>query len=143
MSLSPTELVHHWFDQVWNGDNPAAILELMMPDAVAHGLGPEPIRGAEQFQQFYGVFRSAFQRVHVAVEEVIESGDVAAYRARVSATPRDGRPPYRFEGAGFVRVEGGRIAEGWNFYDFAGLLVQAGSLAPTAMQTMLEEHAAL
>ena len=119
-----------------------AIRELMSADVRSHGLGRE-IAGVQQFEDFYRSFRSAFPRVDVAVEHVVEFGNEAAYRGHVTVTPRGGGPAHTIEGAGFVRTEEGRIVEGWNYYDFLGLLVQAGKVHPATMQGMLEAYAAV
>jgi hypothetical protein len=53
MSQTPDAIARQWFKEVWNEGNEAAIDRLLHPDAVAHGLTPEPIRGPAAFKPFY------------------------------------------------------------------------------------------
>lgn len=142
MADSPAVLIQRWFDEVWNQDNESAIHSLMAPHVRTYGLAPGAIEGADQFREFYRGFRGAFDRVEVALDHVQETGDHVAYRGRAVVTMRGDGKRYEFEGAGFARFEDGRIVEGWNYWDFLGLLVQSGAVPGDAMQSMMLKAAA-
>ncbi len=38
MALTPAEVLHTWFERVWNQADESAIDELLHPTAIAHGL---------------------------------------------------------------------------------------------------------
>jgi predicted ester cyclase len=135
--MTNTELVHRWFEQLWNQGNEAVIEEIMTADCVAHGLGGPDVVGPEAFRQFYHGFRASFPAVHVEIQDVVDGGDRVAVRARVEMTDNAGRGPLHFTGGGFIRIENGRFAECWNEWDFLGLLTQMGAVPQEAMARAL------
>ena len=137
---TPNEaLARRWFDEVWNNDNEAAIDEMMVPDVVAHGLGPS-FTGRDNFHVFYRQFRESFASVRVTLDRVIDAGDECAFRGHAEATTKNGER-YTFDGAGFIRVQDGRIVEGWNFWDFLDLAIQTRAVPSTAMEDALRSAA--
>ena len=130
-------LARRWFVRVWNQKNAATIDEMMAPNCVIHGLSEEreTMRGPAQFRRFYDPFRSAFPDIHIEVDDVLLDGRQTA--ARISATgthtgeglgiPPTGRP-VRATGIIIMRWDdNGRIVEGWNEFDAAGMLRQIGA----------------
>ena len=57
--LSPVEVNRQWYEEMWNRRREELIDVLMAPDAVAHGLGPQPIQGAAGFKPFFRAFIDA------------------------------------------------------------------------------------
>ena len=55
--MTPDAVARRWFKEVWNEGNESAIDRLMHPDAVAHGLAGEAIRGPEGFKGLFRTFR--------------------------------------------------------------------------------------
>lgn len=133
-------LTRRWFEEVWNNDNEDFIDELMSPDVVSHGLGPDTA-GREEFHAFYRRFREPFSSVKVTIDHVIESGEEAAFRGRAEAIPRATGKPVVFDGAGFIRFRDGKIVEGWNYWDFLNLAIQTNVAAPTIMDEALRTAA--
>lgn len=134
---SPTELLHRWFDEVWNKGNESAIDEMMSPDAVAHGLseGEVDTHGPEGFKPFWRNMRASFPDIHIGVEDVVTDGKSAAVRVVLEGTHKGGglgMPPsgrhVKVGGIIFVKILDGRIHEGWNSWDQLGLLRQIGAL---------------
>jgi ketosteroid isomerase-like protein len=134
MSEQNRTLIRRWFEEVWNQRRESAIDEMMAGDIVAHGLTPESIRSREIFRQFHRLFIANFPDFHVSVDEVFSEGDRLGYRCRVRGTHRSGRE-VDFEGAGFVRVRDGMIAEGHNIFNFHEMLAQLGAIAPDTLLT--------
>src|SRR3954469_13000550 len=127
MATSNSELTRKWFDEVWNRDNSGAITELMAPDVVGHGLGPD-FTGVENFQAFYRQFRSAFDSVQITLDHVMEAGDEVAYRG-IALVKLKGHPDtHEMPGAGFIRYRDGVIVEGFNYWDFLGLVTRLGAV---------------
>jgi steroid delta-isomerase-like uncharacterized protein len=116
---------------VWNQKNAATIDEMMAPNCIIHGLSEEreTMRGPAQFRRFYDPLRSAFPDIHLEVEDVLLDGRQTAARILATGThtgdglgiPPTGRP-VRASGIIIMRWDDtGRIVEGWNEFDAAGM----------------------
>jgi predicted ester cyclase len=130
---TPDALVREWFDQVWNRLDESAIDRMLAPDAIVHGLGPEPLRGPAGFKPFFHAFKDGLADIRVQVERVVVDDDTCAAYCRVVARhtgdtlggPATNRP-VDFTGFTMVRVRDGQLVEGWNQYDFLSLYQQLG-----------------
>jgi len=128
-------LAHHWFEEVWNQGRESAIDELMAEDAIVHGITDDSgneLRGPAQFKPFFHKFRAAFPDIRITIEDAMVDGDRVAVRCLVTATHTGPglTPPTnkaaRFTGMCFMRIKDGKIAEGWNNFDFLSLYQQLG-----------------
>ncbi|HEX8915719.1 MAG TPA: ester cyclase [Humisphaera sp.] len=126
-------LTRRWFDEVWTQNRAATIDELLDPAVVIHGLADDgrPTTGPEPFKRFHAALRSALSDIRATVDDVLVDGDRSAARVTVLATHAGdgfGVPPTgrRITVTGIVitRWRGGRIVEGWNQYDSAGMMRQ-------------------
>jgi steroid delta-isomerase-like uncharacterized protein len=127
-------VAHEWFEEVWNQQNEAAIDMLLRPDAVAHGLteSDEPLpQGPEGFKPFHRMLLQAFPDLHVKVEDCVPDGNRVAVRCTVTGThlgEYQGVAPtgrkIHFTGVTYLRLDGGQLAEGWNYFDFDSLRSQ-------------------
>jgi steroid delta-isomerase-like uncharacterized protein len=136
MRSESMEVIHRWFEEVWNQGREEAIDEMFAEDGVAHGLagenGQEP-RGPAEFKPFFRSFRGALPDIRVTVEDCVTEGDKAAVRCRITASHRgDGLGlaatgnAVEFDGICIVRVLDGKIVEAWNNFDFLSLNRQIG-----------------
>ena len=129
----PDTVARRWFREVWDEGRESAIDELMAPDAVAHGLGGPPMRGAAEFKPFYRRFLNAFGDLEVQILRTVVQGDMVAVHCHVTARhvgealggPATNKP-VEFEGVTILRVVDGKIAEGWNAFDFLTMYQQMG-----------------
>ena len=124
-------LARRFFEEVWNNGSDAAMDELVTADVVAHGLG-EPgidVQGLDSgFRPFYRAFRGAFPDIRFSVEDAVSNGRITAVRwtARMThlgdhlGTPATNKQ-LCITGMTFLRIEAGKIAEGWNNWDRAQL----------------------
>jgi steroid delta-isomerase-like uncharacterized protein len=137
-------LIRRWFAEVWNQNRLAAVDELAAPDAVVHGLSEDgrPRVGPAHFLDFIRSFRSALGDIRVTVEDVLSDGDRTAARLTLRAThtgdgfgfPASGRPVVA-TAIVIARWRDGRIVEGWNEFDAAGMLRQINAPAvPTTLR---------
>jgi predicted ester cyclase len=127
-------VVENWFEEVWNGANEEAIDRLLAPGAVVHGLvdaAGNEVDGPEAFKQMFRQFHVALSNIHVAVEATVTEGDLQVARCIVTASHTGdgfGKPPLgkpiRFTGISIIRVKDGKIAEGWNSFDFMTMFDQ-------------------
>jgi ketosteroid isomerase-like protein len=134
--------VRRGFDEVWNRDNEAAIEELMAADSIGYGLGPT-IHGARGFREFYHGFRGSFDSVRVEIEHTIESGDEVAYRGRAFTRARGDDVTHEMVGAGFIRFRDGMVVEGYNYWDFLGLMAQMKAVPEDVVPRTLAAAAAV
>ena len=122
MAQRAETVLHRWFEEVWNQKRESAIDELMTEDAMVHGIaGPDgkEIRGPVAFRPFFHHFCAAFPDIRITIEVT------ATHTGRgVTAAPTNRFA--RFTGMCIVRVENGKIAEGWNNFDFLSMYQQLG-----------------
>lgn len=129
----PDTVARRWFREVWDEGRESAIDELMSPDAVAHGLGGPPMRGPAEFKPFYRQFLNAFGDLEVQILRTVVQGDMVAAHCHVTARhvgealggPATNKP-VEFEGMTMLRIVNGKIAEGWNAFDFLTMYQQMG-----------------
>ena len=136
MPQTPDAIAREWFDAVWNKRDESAIDRLLHPQAVAHGLGPEPITGPEKFKIFSRAFKTAFGNMRIEVERTVTQGDTVVALCHVTGKhigetlggPATGRD-VDFRGTTTFRLQGDKIIEGWNTFDFLTMYQQLGWVA--------------
>lgn len=133
MSAANEQLLERWFDEVWRQGREECIDELFAEDGVAYGLAEHGwnAMGPAAYKEFSRAFRSAFSDLHIAIEDVVATGDKVAARLRVTGmhtgellgiAPTGKRVD--FAGMTIVHIAGGKIQQGWNVWDQLGLLTQ-------------------
>jgi len=140
MSNSNREVVTAWFEQVWNVGDEAAIDRLMLPSTRFHGLPSpdgQPVVGPAAFKPFVQAFRQAFPDIRIRVLRTVSEGELVACHCAVTGTHRGAGlgcdatgAAVQIEGMAIAVIRDGRIAEGWNCFDFMTLYQQVGMLPP-------------
>jgi predicted ester cyclase len=133
MSASPDAIIREWFQQVWNERREDAIDRLMWPDSVVHGLAEGALTGPAAFKPFYRTICAAFGDFTVEIAQTLVDGDRVAALCHVTGRhvgdalggTATGKP-VDFWGTTILRVRDGRIAEGWNTFDFLTMYQQIG-----------------
>jgi steroid delta-isomerase-like uncharacterized protein len=138
MSQANKDLLQRWFSEVWNQGREEAIDELLISDAVLHGLedtNGQPITNRESFREFHKKFRGAFPDVVITLDDIVAEGDKVAARCSVRARHSGDHlgiaatnAEVAITGMAFIRVHDGMIAEAWNNFDFLKLNRQLGVL---------------
>ncbi len=138
MSQANKELLHRWFEEVWNKGRSDAIDEMFAVDGVAHGLADDsgqPLRGPANFKAFHQKFREALTGIVVTVEDTVAEGDKIAARCRVcgqhtgdSLGVAATNKAVEITGMTMLRVKEGKIVEAWNNFDFLSLYQQMGAI---------------
>ena len=133
MADSPESIVRRWFKEVWDDGREEAIDELMAPYGVAYGLPGGPIQGPTAFKSLFRMFRDALGDLTIEVVRTVTQGDMVAAHCHVtgrhSGFAFGGEPtnqPVDFWGIAIVRVEDGKIVEGWNCFDMLLMYQQIG-----------------
>ena len=116
-------------EAIWNRGDLDVADALFAPGYVNHGgLIPDLVRGPEAVKVAAALFRAAFPRLRVTVEDLLAEGDTVALRWTAHAAPPDVRaadgpdraPPSAgggLTGMTVGRVAGGRFAESWTSWD--------------------------
>ena len=108
----------------------------MTTDSHAHGiLSADQPKGAAGFKIFYQGFKAQFDNIRITVKDVISQDDMECALTDVTAKHRETGKNVKFSGQCLVRVEGGKIAEAWNHYDFLDMHQQLGQV----LTPMVEE----
>jgi predicted ester cyclase len=124
--MSTTALLQQWYDRVWNNADESFIDEMMHKDVIVHGLDPAgTTAGIGNFKTFYKNFRKSFPVVHVDIKPLVHDEEFAAAYCIVSARHEKGNN-ISFSGLCVARFKDGRIAEGWNNFDFLKMYQQLG-----------------
>ena len=134
--MTPDALARQWFKEVWDEGNEAAIDRIMAPDARVHGLSPAdgpPMIGPAAFKPVFHTFREALGDLAITVERTVVQGNICAAFCRVKGRhvgrALGGTPtgkPVEITGVTIIRVEGDKIVEGWNVFDFLTMYQQMG-----------------
>ena len=138
MSAENKELIHRWFEEVWNKGREEAINEMFADEGIAHGLGDAPgvtLRGPSGFKGLFQNFRDAFPDIRVIVEDTVAECDKVAARCRVQGTHKGAGlglaatgNQIEFTGICIVRVSDGKIVEAWNNFDFMSMFQQLNAV---------------
>ncbi len=123
-----------WFERVWNGNDEAAIAELAAPDMKAHG-ADGVTRTPETFPEFQRAILAALPDMRIEIPLCVEGRDMVAVHWVAKGTHTGSAPgipagkgtPITVSGLTLVRLAGGKIVEGWDDYDFDGLMRQLGA----------------
>jgi steroid delta-isomerase-like uncharacterized protein len=143
------QLMRRWFDEVWNQGRVETIFQMTVPDVLGHGQGTqgEEVRGPEAYAAFHANIRSAFSELELTVEDMFGCEDRVV--TRWSATMKHtgdglGFPPtgrdVTLTGIAIARFKDGKIVEGWDAWDQAGMLRQLETGSPSEI-ALLERRA--
>ncbi len=136
MSEQNMKSIRRLMEEVWGEGNLSALEEIMAEDVVAHPMQEsEPLNGREAYQHFMAVYKGAFLDQRFTIEEQFASGDKVATRwtARITEDSPDSQhgpdgEPITVSGISVTHHgSDGKIVEGWDAWDTAGLLQAASA----------------
>lgn len=132
MGNRPSDVMRRWFREVWCDSCEGTIEALFPAHGLAHGLGPEPVRGPEAFREFWRTLRAVFRDIRIDVVDAIDEGERCYVRC--TSTLRFGDRTVGLPGGCVSVVRDGQIQECWNTWDFLGLLTEMGALPPDTVE---------
>ena len=130
MSTANPTFAERWFNEVWNKGREDAIDELRAPDAESMGLfQPDIVHDVAAFKEEHRRFKSSFSGVKLHIDDEIVEGEKIAVRWTCTATHTGdglGFAPtgkiVTFPGASFLYLHEGKLAAGWNAFDFTAVV---------------------
>jgi len=136
MSEQNKMLMRRTVKDVWNGENFAAIGELVSSDVVLHLSKPgEEIHGLEGVRQFYATLQAAFPDIHFTIEDQIADRDKVVTRWTYRGTHKgefQGINPtgkqISVTGIDIDHIANGKVVECWPIIDELGMLQQLGAV---------------
>jgi steroid delta-isomerase-like uncharacterized protein len=122
-------LARRWFEDVWNRRRIESVQEMIGHGGVTHSESGD-FTDPEQFlEHVYKPTLAAFPDVHVHIEETVADNDRVVVRWRAEATHSGaglGIPPtgrrISFRGMTLIRFQNGKMIEGYDAWNQAGLL---------------------
>ena len=133
MYQSAATIARRWFEEVWNDNRDAVIDELMHPEAVFHMEGAE-VHSPSEFRKMRDSFMSAFPGLTIEIEDVVANGEHAVVRWRFQGThlgsgfgERATQQRITLRGISWAVVRDGRIIEGFDSWNIAGLMLAVGA----------------
>lgn len=128
-------VARRWFEEVWNQRREATVHELMLPSGVGH-LEGGTVQGVEQFLAMRALLLEAFPDLRITVEDLIAHGDDVAVRWNVTGTHRGAslgfsatHRPVAFRGMTWLRIQKGRIVEGWDAWNQGAVFAELRAAA--------------
>jgi steroid delta-isomerase-like uncharacterized protein len=120
MNADPRAVAMRWFDQVWDRRRESAIHEMLTEDSVCYA-DSGVMHGADEFRdRMYRPFVAAFPDLKITILDTVAEGDRVALRWTARGTHTgDGLGFAKTDrtidlaGMTFLRIEGDKLAEGW------------------------------
>jgi steroid delta-isomerase-like uncharacterized protein len=132
---SPDNLSVHWFEQVWNKGDASAMDRFGRRDNFkAHG-ADGVTRSLDDFKQFHALMMAAMPDIRLKVTHSVEAHSMIAtywvatgtHTGNTDALGPATNRRITVEGLSLIRLEDGKIVEGWDDYDHAKLMAQLGA----------------
>lgn len=123
---SPEEIGRRWFHEVWQQRNAQAIIDLLAPDAKGHLEGGQEIIGPDEFVAFQRELLAALPDLKLEIIQTLSDDKNVCVHWKVTGT-HTGRgfaleptgKPLPFSGMSWMRVENGKVVEGWDCWNQA------------------------
>ena len=128
-----------WARRVWVERDEAAIDEILVVDTKAHGLGLQPLVGAEGFKPFHRAICARLRDTELVIDHHIEAEGWLATLCTFQGTTDAGRR-IAISGAIHARIADVKILEAYNHFDFLGLFVQLGLLPADTFERCITGH---
>ena len=135
--MTKLELLGNWYRRVWVEADPDAIDDYFAPRAGANGLMPDGQVSAEDFRALVPALLSLVRNLRIEVDRSIETDDWLWAQITVHATHAQGVNQIRASGQIMMRIEGDKIVEAYNAFDFITFFEQAGLLPEDAFLLLL------
>lgn len=137
------ELVHRWFEDLFNQGNLSAIEEIVSQDIAYHGpasLSPKDVTGPNDIKRYVRVYREAFPDLTYTVDHVFRSGNELCVRWTVEGTHQTdlfgidaSGESFSESGIDIFLVEDGAITEVWSAWDTLRMAQELDIVSPVEL----------
>ncbi|HPE27061.1 ester cyclase [Albidovulum sp.] len=135
--MSKLKLLQDWYRQVWIEADLDAVDRYFSPRTGADGLMPDGQVGPEDFKALVPALLALVRNLDIRIDRWIEAGDWLWAQISVHAVTAEGMAPICAAGQVMMRIEGDRITEAYNAFDFLTFFQQAGLLPEDAFLLLL------
>jgi steroid delta-isomerase-like uncharacterized protein len=122
------------FGEAVNSGNLDKLNDLVAKNAIDHDPAPNQLAGPEGYIEFFGMMRTAFPDLKIAVEDLVADDESVAFAYRVTGTHKGdfmGIAPIHREinarGLQISKFKDGKMVERWGSSDELGILKQIGA----------------
>ncbi len=131
---SPEEVGTRWFTEVWNQRNRAVIPDLMHPDSCGHLEGGQELIGPEQFVAFQDAILAVMPDIQVEILNLVAGTNDACVLWKATGKHTGEGMGFKptgktitFRGTTWLHIKKGKIAEGWDCWDYGSLMAALAS----------------
>jgi predicted SnoaL-like aldol condensation-catalyzing enzyme len=117
------QLIHRWFNEVWNEGKRETIHDLFAPQAILHD-GATRFTGPDEFCRFYDALRADFSNFRITPGPCLAEGDLASLHWTAELRHNASGKNIKVTGTSIVRVANGQFTEAWQNWDQASLTAQ-------------------
>jgi hypothetical protein len=135
--VTKLEFLREWYRRVWVEADPTAIDDYFAPRAGADGLMPDGQVSAEDFRALVPALLSLVRDLRIEIDRHIETGDWLWAQITVHGTTAQGIDPIHASGQIMMKIEGDKITEAYNAFDFITFFEQARLLPQDAFLLLL------
>ena len=135
--MSHVDLLHRWYEEIWNKGNYAVIEEMLDPEICFSG----PVRSLVQYRDDYAeviqAFKALIPDMYVEITHALEQDDMASCRVSVRRKQNSRHFDVNITGQLTVRVKDGRFVEFLSDFNYFQMYAQLGQLPEDAMAICL------
>jgi hypothetical protein len=131
------QIMETWFQQVWTKQNASAIDQMFAPEGQASGLGANALVGPQDFKVFHAALSKLLDSFELTIDKSIESDDWISAVCTLKARSIFSGAVVTISGHVMARIEGGKIMEAYNHWDFLGMFSQTGQLPKDTFEQAL------
>jgi hypothetical protein len=124
------DVLAEWYQRVWSDEDPSAIDDILPESTEVAGLGAHPLAGPKDFKVFQSALLKLLKDMRIVIDKTIYDPETSwtSQMITVHGVCKKTDTPVSCTGQVTVRVEDGKIVEGYNAIDFITLFGQLGLL---------------
>jgi len=135
--MTKLEFLREWYRRVWIEADPTAIDDYFAPRAGADGLMPDGQVSAEDFRALVPALLAVGRNLRIEIDRHVETDDWLWAQITVHGTAAQGIDPIRASGQIMMKIEGDKITEAYNAFDFITFFEQVKLLPPDSFLLLL------
>ena len=135
--MTKLDVLQHWYRDVWIRADPDAVDRYFAPRTGADGLMPDGQVGPEDFKALVPALLALVRDLDIRIDRSVDAGDWLWAQISVHALPAEGTAPICAAGQVMMRIEGDKIIEAYNAFDFLTFFEQAGLLPADSFLLLL------